>query len=257
MRCIVQFSGGGASYMAAKLAVEEFGRENTVLLFADTRMEDNDLYRFNADVEKALGISITRLCEGRTPWQVFFDEGMIGNTRADLCSRILKREVLDAWRVANTTPDDAVIFVGMDANEAHRLAGVQRRLAPWIVRSPLVERGIWKEHVLAQIEADGIKLPRLYKLGFAHNNCGGFCIKAGQGHFALLLETLPGRYLGHEQAEEQFRQETGKDVAILRDRRGGDTKPLTLRALRERLEAAPEDVDRFDIGGCGCLEPAE
>lgn len=41
-------------------------------------------------------------------------------------------------------------------------------------------------------------------------------------------------------------------VAILTDRTGGDRRPLTLRALRARLEAG-ETVDLFDIGGCGCF----
>lgn len=58
----------------------------------------------------------------------------------------------------------------------------------------------------------------------------------------------------HEEAQEQaFRDETGKDVAILRDRRGGTTKPLTLTALRHRIDGAPETVDMDDLGGCGCM----
>lgn len=257
MRCIVQYSGGAASFIAATLAVEEFGRENVVLLFADTLIEDEDLYRFNRDVEAHLGIAITRLCEGRTPWEVFFSERMMGNSQADHCSRILKREVLDRWRETNTDAASAVVFLGMDANEAHRLTGVQERLAPWVVRSPLIERGLWKEQVLAMVEAAGLRLPRLYDMGFPHNNCGGFCIKAGHGHYKLLLEKLPARYAEHELKEAAFRRFTGKDVAILRDRRGDETKPLTLRALRERLTSAPHTVDAFDLGGCSCMTPPE
>lgn len=257
VRCIVQYSGGGASFVTAELAVEEFGRENVVLLFADTLIEDQDLYRFNGDVERHLGIKITRLCEGRTPWEVFFSERMIGNSRADHCSRILKREVLDKWLATNTMALDSIIFVGMDANEEHRLEGVQRRLAPYRVRSPLIERGIWKEQVLDRVEALGITLPRLYAMGFPHNNCGGFCIKAGQGHYKLLLEQMPERYAEHELKEEAFRRFTGKDVSILRDRSGGKTMPLTLRELRLRHQVDPASIDKFDIGGCDCMTAPE
>jgi len=257
MRCIVQYSGGAASALSAQFAVEEFGRENVVLLFADTLMEDEDLYRFNADVERKLGIKITRLCEGRTPWEVFFSERMIGNSRADHCSRILKREVLDAWRIANTTPENDVIFLGMDANEEHRLKGVQARLSPWTVRSPLIERGIWKERALELVKASGLRLSRSYDQGAPHDNCGGFCIKAGQGQFVRLLETRAARYALHEGKEEAFRRFTGKDVSILRDRTGGKTKPLTLRQLRERHEQQPSLIDRLDIGGCNCMVPPE
>lgn len=59
-------------------------------------------------------------------------------------------------------------------------------------------------------------------------------------------------YLQHEAEEEQTRQHLGKDVAILRDRRGGKTKPMTLKQFRERLEAGGEH-DRFAWGGCGCF----
>lgn len=255
-RCIVQYSGGGASGATLIFAIEEFGCENVIPLFADTLMEDQDLYRFNDDVERVLGVQITRICEGRTPWEVFFSERMLGNSRADHCSRILKREMLDAWRVANTTPDD-VIFLGMDANEAHRLKGVQARLAPWPVRSPLIERGLFKEEVLALLKAKGLRPSRAYEQGLSHDNCGGFCVKAGQGHYINLLEARPEVYRLHEEKEQAFRRFTGKDVSILRDRTGGETKPLTLRQLRERHERQPALIDRFDIGGCNCMTPAE
>lgn len=45
----------------------------------------------------------------------------------------------------------------------------------------------------------------------------------------------------------------GKDVSILRDRTGGTTKPLTLAALRQRIEEQPDQLDLFDEGGCGCF----
>jgi hypothetical protein len=102
------------------------------------------------------------------------------------------------------------------------------------------------------LRAEGIEPPRLYRLGFAHNNCGGFCVKAGQGHFALLLEAMPERYAYHERREQELRDHLGKDVAILRDRHGGETRPLTLREFRERRQAG-EPCDLFDIGGCGCV----
>jgi hypothetical protein len=39
---------------------------------------------------------------------------------------------------------------------------------------------------------------------------------------------------------------------VLTDRRGDNKKkPLTLRQLRERIEAG-EEFDRFEWGGCGC-----
>ena len=43
----------------------------------------------------------------------------------------------------------------------------------------------------------------------------------------------------------------------MKDRAGGDTKPMTMRAFRQRLEAKRESqpflIDEYDWGGCGCF----
>src|SRR4051812_29467666 len=94
---IVQFSGGIGSWAAAHRAVERFGAEHVRLLFADTLMEDEDLYRFLDDAQRELGCELVRIADGRTPWQVFHDVRMLGNARVDPCSLVLKRELLRKW----------------------------------------------------------------------------------------------------------------------------------------------------------------
>lgn len=252
---VVQFSGGICSFFAAKRVVEKFGKAHVVLLFADTMMEDEDLYRFLDDTAKHIGLPITRIADGRNPWQVFKDERFIGNTRADPCSKILKRELLDAW-VAKNTPG-AIRYFGLDWTESERFERLQARMEEkGIPRTHIQAPMMWKPLIdkpdmLLDLVNLGIELPALYKLSFVHNNCGGFCVKSGQAQFRLLLETMPERYAWHEAREEELRQFLGKDVAILRDRRGGTSKPLTLKAFRERIQAG-ESHDRHDWGGCGC-----
>ena len=46
MKHVVFFSGGACSYCTAKRVIENVGKENVVLLFTDTKIEDEDLYRF-------------------------------------------------------------------------------------------------------------------------------------------------------------------------------------------------------------------
>lgn len=54
----------------------------------------------------------------------------------------------------------------------------------WIVKAPLCDPPyINKNEMIKNLRLLGIKPPRLYSMGFAHNNCGGFCVKAGKGHF--------------------------------------------------------------------------
>lgn len=255
-RAIVQLSGGAASYVAGLLAMEEYGHENTVWLFADVLYEDEDLYRFIDDIRRRHNIEITTLCEGRDPWEVFEDEGMIGNSRADPCSRILKRETLSAWRAKHCDPDRDVTIIGYDANEEHRWERLVERHKPWKMRAPLIEHGMFKERVMDVVKRNGIRLPRLYDMGFQHNNCGGRCIKQGQAGWALLYRTMPERYAEVEAKERAFRERTGKDVAIMRDRRGGSTRPLTLEEFRGWIEREPEQIDIFDWGFCQCMEEA-
>ena len=67
----------------------------------------------------------------------------------------------------------------------------------------------------------------------SHNNCGGVCVRGGHKHWLHLLEVFPDRYAHAEAQEQQLRAEFG-DVAILRERRGGVSRPLTLTELRRR-----------------------
>jgi hypothetical protein len=258
MKHIVQFSGGLCSFWAAHRVIQKHGPECVTLLFADTMMEDEDLYRFNDAASAFLGVPITRIADGRTPWEVMRDEKVIGRSGLDVCSRILKRDLLDRWRFKNTTAEDSMFHLGLDWTEGHRMTGDAQRdgmvriFAPWPIDAPMMHEPIWdKCRMMKELEAVGIALPRLYKMGFPHNNCGGFCIKAGQAHFAQLLKLMPERYAYHEAQEEKVRAIVG-DYSVMNDRRGdGKKKSMTLRVFRERVEAG-ESFDRHDWGGCGC-----
>jgi hypothetical protein len=255
MKHVVMYSGGVGSWAAARRVVEQHGTEDVVLLFADTLMEDADLYRFLDEGAAFLGLTVERIADGRDPWQIFFDTRFLGNTRADPCSRILKRDLMRKHIEEHYDPAETVLYLGIDWTESHRLEGVQRRLDAWTVRAPMCEAPYRdKSMMLDDLTAAGIERPRLYRLGFPHNNCGGFCIKAGQAHFKLLLETMPDRFAYHEAKEQDIRVELDKDIAILRDRRGGTTKPMTLAELRRRVESDQSDsLDLFEWGGCGCF----
>lgn len=253
MQFVVMYSGGALSWAAAMRTIERHGRDNVRLLFTDTSMEDEDLYRFLDDSAGQLGVPLIRLCDGRTPWDVYRDRRMIGNTRMDPCSEHLKRKIGHAW-LAENAPGATLVF-GIDWTEMHRLTGLRARYGEMghAVEAPMCDPP-WhtKTEVLKWMRAEGLEPPRLYAMGFAHNNCGGFCCRAGHGHFATLLREMPERYAFHEAKEQEMREFLGKDVSILRDRSDDDTTPMTLRELREEIELGGQ-VDMFAIGGCGCF----
>ena len=254
MNHLVLFSGGIGSWAAAKRIREHHPDDVIVCVFTDTKTEDEDLYRFLPQAAGDVGGQLVTLADGRDVWEVFFDEKMIGNTRADICSRILKRDLVRKWIEETYQPDEVIIYMGIDWSEMHRFERAVPRWLPYTLKAPLCDPPyLSKQDVIRWAEDEGLTPPRAYELGFPHNNCGGFCVKQGRAAFAHLLKVLPERYAYHEAKEQEFRDFVGKDVAILRDRRGGETKPFTLIQLRERVEIQGEQLELDDWGGCGCM----
>jgi hypothetical protein len=268
MKAIVFYSGGLVSWGAAKRTVRKYGAENTTLLFTDTLIESPGLYRFLEAGAANVGARLVRVADGRTPFQVFRDVKMLGNSQTDPCSRILKREPGERWLRENRTPDDTVLVFGLDWTEGHRFDdgeghGVKPRYAKlgWAhVEAPMMDAPyIDRQGMLAWARLEGLPVSDAYPEGFAHDNCGGGCVKAGKGHFAHLLRTRPQVYAYWEDEEQAFNdgRPDKRRQTILRDEKKGEpSKPLSLRELRHRIEGGAQ-VDMFDIGGCGCFVSAD
>ena len=254
MKHIVLFSGGLGSYFTTRRLLERgIDKKDIILLFTDTKIEDRDLYRFMEETTKSLGIPLTDYSDGRTIWEVFRDVKYLGNSRLDPCSRVLKRELSRKF-IKQYTPDNCIIYLGFDWTEMNRFEKAQKAWLPYRIECPLIEKPyLDKEDMKLILKEEGIELPRLYQLGFAHNNCGGGCVKAGIGHFAHLLETLPDVYAVWEMEEQRMRDYLKKDVSILRRTRDGVRSNFTLKQLREEKESLTS-TELCEIGGCGCFQ---
>jgi len=234
---VVQFSGGIGSWAAAKRVAAKHGTTSLVLLTANTQVEDPDLWRFVRESADEIGVQPTIVADGRTPFEVFADVRFLGNSRLAPCSLHLKVRPCRAWLTEHADPANTILYIGLDASEPQRAPAITRGWAPWTVEYPMFEPPLMsKEDMLAWCRSLGIEPPRLYELGFGHNNCGGVCVRAGQKHWRHLLDVFPERYAEAERREQQLREELG-DVAILRERRGGVSRPLTLTELRQRHAA--------------------
>ena len=254
MKHVVMFSSGAGSWAAARRVADEHGTDDLVLLFADVRGEDADNYRFLHEAAADVGGELVIVEDGRTIWDVFKDNRFLGNSRLANCSKFLKQQPAREWLDANCDPADTTVYVGIDWTETHRIPAIERSYLPYVAKAPLCEPPyLSRDDVFADLKRRGIKRPRLYDLGLQHANCGGLCVRAGQGQFARVLDLMPERFAEWERNEQELRDHLGKDVSILRDRTGGQVVPLTLTAFRERAESKPEQIDLFDIGGCGCF----
>lgn len=266
MKHVVMFSGGLGSWLTARRVADKHGPDDLTLLFADVKGdstsphvgEDEDTYRFINEAAGNVGAELVTVKDGRDIWQVFKDDRFLGNSRLANCSKFLKQKPCRDWLEANCDPADTTVYVGIDWSETHRLPAIEAGWAPYPVKAPMTEAPFLDKSAM-QLEClrAGIALPRLYRTGFPHNNCGGFCVRAGQAQMELLLREHPERYRYAEEREQELRDHLDADVSVLKDRTGGDAKPLTLRAFRERIEGQPNLFDPLDFGGCGCFTEGE
>lgn len=259
MKHLVQFSTGTASAEVAFMVYEQADPADIVLLTADTRVEDEDNWRFAFEVVNRLpGVQWVLLCDGRTPMQVGRDKRIVPNNRMAACSQILKRDLIRKYLDATFDPADSVVYLGYDWFEVDRIDSAASHWEPWVTRNPLFDRtpAMSKPQLLDHMRGvRGIEPPRLYKTGAPHANCGGFCVRGGQVEWRRGLFHNRPRYLEWEAEEEETRDLLGKDVSILRDRRSKRDKEgqaLSLREFRERIEVNASLFDPDDSGACGC-----
>ena len=288
---IVFYSGGTGSFMAA----ERVFNEDTHLLFTDTLIEHNDLYRFLIDsiehfykvdmssirplidqlvhvaddlaLRKAqlrvIQASVNALCpkfhwlryevngDGVSPWDIFNNDRYIGNSRVAKCSTIIKQRLARDYIRDNFTQGEFNVVLGIDWTEVHRMAAPRENwnklandtLFP-LCDAPYIDKEVHFER-LNQL---GIDIPHLYKIGAAHNNCGGFCVRGGQAHFKNLLENDPKLFDYHAEEEAKLIEVIGKDVSILRKTVKGVRVTLPLNELKNE-----HSIDKFDLGACGCF----
>jgi 3'-phosphoadenosine 5'-phosphosulfate sulfotransferase (PAPS reductase)/FAD synthetase len=257
MTHIVMLSGGASSWAAGKLVAARHGTENLVCLMTDTGQEDEDTYRFAHEAAENIGVDLTLIAEGRDIWQVYKDVRFMGNSRIDPCSRILKRETADKWIAAHFTPNDCIVYIGIDFTEEHRFTRLAERKLPWVYQAPLCQwEPMTKPEILEWAKREGLRLPTLYAAGFPHSNCGGFCIKAGQAHYRRLWEQFPERYAEYERKEEEVYEHIGKRNPFLKVTEHGQTRYVSLREFREEFLEGTKQCDLFDWGGCGCFSEA-
>ena len=253
MKHIVSYSGGLNSFATAERVIAAHGVKNTLLVFTDTKSEDEDLYRFLYETVAFLGAEVVTLTEGRNIWQVFNDMNFMSNSRVDNCSQILKRSLFKRWLKKNFKPDEACIYVGFDWNETHRLPKMEKRYRPYKVYAPLMNPPyIEKNDIRYRLKQLKIRQPRLYDMGFEHNNCGGFCVKAGQAQFKLMWQKMPERYAQHEAEQEKLFARIGQH-GFLRRTEDGVLRYLSLKQFREEILEQGKKIDGTDIGGCGCF----
>ena len=277
---IVKFSGGAGSWAAAHRVVERYGASSTILVTSNTNAEHPDWLRFVVESQRKLGARFVMLANEGDIWDLAFEQKMIPSARVPFCSRMLKQVPSDEWLEENCPPEHSILYYGFDWTEEHRLTRIRKARPEWRHEAPLMWDPVAdKDEILRELEADpDLKYPEAYRLGLPHNNCLTYgCFLGGQKYWLKLLEKVPEVYARTEAKEIEFGK-TVKPHTILRDRRGGNTKSLSLTELRLRAaqgyngngakvpnispeelsNSNPDDPDRADSsagwGSCGCID---
>ena len=123
--------------------------------------------------------------EARAKWPKL-QSSLVQGAR-DCAANMLKREKCDRWLTENCDPATDVVYVGIDWSEVHRFDRLRERRAAdgWTYKAPLCDAPyLTKDDLHDWATREGLRKQRLYVLGMPHANCGGGCVKMGQGGFA-------------------------------------------------------------------------
>lgn len=216
-RTVCQFSCGAASAVATKIALAVYGADRCVILNAYIEEEHPDNRRFATDCEAWFGKPITNLRDTKynaSAIEVFETVGYIKGQYGAACTTRIKRGLLRTFE----QPDDTLVL-GYTAEEEDRY---NDWVATWPDRkivAPLIARGLTKEDCKAMVLRAGIRLPRMYELGYDNANCIG-CVKGGLGYFRAIREDFPEQFERLAQAEDKVAALHGEGAYILRHRSG-------------------------------------
>lgn len=239
----------------------------------DTQQAVHEAVRIGVSVDKKVR-SLTKKAKK------FSKQG--DHTSAQECLDQADKVALPLLNAEREVADELTFYIGYDWTEVARWDKARRYWTPYNVECPLVEPPLLhKSEMIEELTRQGIEIPLLYRLNMPHNNCWGRCVKAGHSQWYRLLEVMHDIYQISEEMEGWWQRMVGSDRTILKDRRGGSSKPFSLAEFKLRWESYDADkkqrireawlrnfgvlpenlvtelqasgIDLGDTSGCGCF----
>lgn len=231
-RVVAWFSCGAASAVAAKLAVNKYGERCRVVYCDTMASEHEDNARFFLDVQRWLDKPIITIHSDTYTDidNVFETTRFMSGPKGARCTIEMKK----VPRFAFQCSDDLHIF-GFTADEPKRFNEFKERNPEMDLEWILRDKFIRKVDCYRILREAGIAIPKMYDLGFEHNNCLG-CVKA----------TSPAYW-----------QRTAKHFPETFTRRAKQSREIGARLVRvddERIFLDELDLSRIYQGGDGDIE---
>jgi len=199
---IAWFSCGITSAVACKLAIETLPNVIPVYLYIDSAHDDN--VRFIKDCEKWYGRKIETFMSLKylNQFDVIQRTGYVNGPSGARCTKELKKEVRymieKAFEPDLFSPDKPKILhqihgFEFDVKQIKRAIDFSIDFPYTNAIYPLIDNRITKGNA-AQIVLDaGIRLPKMYELGYNNNNCIG-CVKGGMGYWNKIRDDFPDHF---------------------------------------------------------------
>jgi len=231
---------------------------NVPELWEDEQMRYTHLYALCSVWNKEFGNKFVYLQDGRDVWQIFEKHRWVGNSRTAHCTVDLKGGLFRQWIEKAYKPEECVIHFGFDWSEAHRLETAKKNWTPYACEAVLCEPPYYQRNQIMQMIDDAeIDIPRLYELGFSHNNCGGFCVRAGLKHFKNLKEKMPELYNHHAEKYQALADKLPTARPFLKKQVDGKKGYITMVEYSEMLDGKSNDLQEALINdrssACQCF----
>jgi hypothetical protein len=228
-RVVVWFSAGVTSAVAAKITADKYRNSDipVLLVNTDTGSEDEDNYRFMADVAEWVGLPLTVIRSNKynNTFEVYDGVGFLRNQYGARCTTELKKRPREMFQQSG----DLQVF-GFHAGEvsrAQRFTENNPEILPWF---PLVEMGIGKTGARGMLLQAGIAEPRTYAEGFNNANClAAGCVKGGIGYWNHIRKVRPLVFQRMAEKERQI------GFALLKVMKDGVYTPVFLDELDPSL----------------------
>lgn len=240
-RCVIWFSCGAASTVAAKIALTE--RPDAIVCYIDTGSEHEDSLRYREDVSRWLDRPIHVL---RSPDYADVDDvidrtGYIAGVHGARCTTELKIKVRRAFQ----QHDDVQVF-GFDARPKERKRAEQfRQNFPEVnLWTPLIDRELVKSDCHQLVARAGIRQHAMYELGYKNANCIG-CVKGSMGYWNKIRVDFPEVFAKRAQQEREHNHAINSTEVRVNGRR--DKIPVFL----DELDPARGDYAAEDDAECG------
>ncbi len=242
VKIVCWWSGGITSSVACKIALELYGKENCRIIMIDTRNEDEDTYRFLSDCEKWYEKKIeiisgiyqepdlsnqsnrqeeyfyVDISKGYASIESVWEQHKSLNVATGaICSTELKRRVREKWQELNEF-DHQVFGFEFDKKEFNRAYSLKKNHDKAKGIFPLQMMGYDKDDCLKIVQDAGIRIPRMYTLGFRNNNCFKTgCVQGGIGYWQKMAREFPEKFEAMAEMEHKLTNLRGEPVTMLKD----------------------------------------